>query len=112
MKHKKIQVYLEPGVPMLLKNSLTTSIDNKFTIELVELNIKAPATASWVVKLGTGELIEGRLGSESKLPFWEGSWLCLAIPVVVHRRRFGVLCPNFVLCTPPEIVPDFASKKR
>lgn len=106
MSRKKIKFHLEPGVIVPLLNSLSIRNDPKHTLELEDFRIE-PYRAEWRIKLGTGELIEGRVGDQRPLPFWEGSWICLHIPLIVHRKdRRGSLCPEFIISVPEHIVID------
>lgn len=105
---KKIRVFLDHGTPVNFKNSATLKIDKNCSLELLDFEVKQ-GNARWVIKLGNGQLIEGRVGVETKLSVLSGtSWITLAIPIRLHKTPKG-LAPDFIINLPDYINPNYSN---
>lgn len=106
MSKKKIRLHLEIGLSIQFKNVISMKADPKNTVELVDFKIQ-DNRVEWTLRLGNGELVEGRIGDTRPFPMFEGSWVCLSIPITLHVKRNGALSPDFVFFLPDTIVADF-----
>jgi hypothetical protein len=108
MHRQKLRLRLEVGRPVFFKDTKHDKHDTKWSIELVDF-LLTQTRAEWVVKLGNGELLEGRLNIARPLPFWDDSSLLLSYPVTASCKPKGTFRPEFLIRLPSHILPDHLS---
>lgn len=94
---KKARISMELGVPAIVFKPERGNpvIEGKITLEsfIIENN-----RISWTMRDDKGRLIEGRAKDKQTIPLYNGAWVILSMPVMVHV--FENNCPEFVFCIP------------
>lgn len=110
MHRHRIRLRLEVEAPVLFKDTKSDKSDPKWSIELVDFTLM-PYKAEWVIKLGTGELVEGRLNIERPIPFWGDSSILLSYPVTASCKPKGTFRPEFLIKLPSHILPTHLTER-
>ncbi len=110
MHRHHLRLRLEAEVPLLFK-STTEASDPKWSLTLVEF-LLTTHRAEWVIKLGNGELLEGRLNTPRPLPFWTESNIFLSYPVQASFVPKGTFRPEFLVKVPSHIITDKQTQTR
>jgi len=96
---KKLRQRLEIGRPIYLVNSLKSNQDISKSLQLEDFSCSVDQI-NWTVRCGNGQLISGGIRSKHELPFFDGGWISLAVPVKLHLRRRRFFAPDFIIGMP------------
>lgn len=111
MHRHHLRLRLEVDVPLLFKDTRSETRDPKWSLTLQDF-LLTPYKAEWVIKLGSGELLEGRLNIARPLPYWTESHILLSYPVQASYLPKGTFRPEFLVKVPSFIVAEKQSQTR
>lgn len=96
---KKLRQRLGIGRPIYLINSLKTKHNIRESLQLEDFSCSVDRV-SWTVRCGDGQLITGGILDKKELPFLEGGWISLAIPLKLHLGKHNFFAPDFIIGMP------------
>lgn len=94
---KKARISMEIGVPAIIFKPERGKPVVEGTVTLEEFKIENNRI-TWIMRDDKGRIIEGRAKDKQNIHFYNGAWVILSMPVMVHV--FENICPEFVFCIP------------
>lgn len=86
MTNKKFRFVISEGDPMALVRFDHVEPTLEHLLHLKNFSVK-DGEVTWELHDEEGRVFKGRMGEETPLPYYPGAWVCVAIPVVMHRIR-------------------------
>jgi hypothetical protein len=102
--NQRLRVPLSVGDRVVFKSPL-----NEHWMQLESFFVSAERI-EWKAKLSNGQLIEGRIRDQVTMSQIKGSWVCLAIPVIVHTYKKNSI--DFMFCLPTSYRAEVQAEKE